>query len=71
MIVEATEVDQYHYRTLAALARTCKDFHEVALNKLWREVDLVTLMKVLPRERWPVTGLEGKPRPVCTALFNM
>ncbi|KAJ6460990.1 hypothetical protein C8R45DRAFT_1220899 [Mycena sanguinolenta] len=38
---------------LAALARTCKTFHDPALNFLWREQEtLVNILKCLPSHLW-------------------
>lgn len=39
--------------TLAVLARTCKYFHEPAVQMLWRDIpDLVPLIKLFPEDAW-------------------
>ena len=39
--------------TLAVLARTCKYFHEPAVQMLWRDLpDLVPLVKLFPENVW-------------------
>ncbi|EIW79521.1 hypothetical protein CONPUDRAFT_166277 [Coniophora puteana RWD-64-598 SS2] len=37
-------------RTLAAAARTCKPFKEPALDKLYREISMLDVLKVLPED---------------------
>ena len=41
--------------TLVSLARSCKVFHEVAIQVLWDELrDLSPLIKCLPEDAWTV-----------------
>ncbi|KAL4064766.1 hypothetical protein V8B97DRAFT_1875803 [Scleroderma yunnanense] len=45
---------QSAYRTLAYLARTCRAFHEPAIDLLWMNLDsgLDPLIKLMPRRMW-------------------
>lgn len=48
--------------TMAALARTCQDFQDTALDILWKEVpDLVPLLKCLPSDAWKITSVNDTP----------
>lgn len=57
---EADRSNLYHDRTalgtLAGLARTCKTFHEPALNHLWRALpSLIPLVQCLPPDAWTIS----------------
>lgn len=40
-------------KSLSVLARTCRSFHEPALDLLWREQEsLLPLLKCLPQNQW-------------------
>ncbi|KAK6971749.1 hypothetical protein R3P38DRAFT_3297837 [Favolaschia claudopus] len=40
-------------RALAALARTCKHFHEFAQNELWKDQDgILNLIRCMPKDLW-------------------
>jgi hypothetical protein len=42
-----------HRKSLANLARTCKAFHETALDVLWRDdIEIAVLMRVMPPDLW-------------------
>jgi hypothetical protein len=46
-------------RDFAALARTCKDFQEPALDRLWREQRTITnILTCLPPNLWEETTRE-------------
>lgn len=54
---------------LAALARTCKAFHECALAALWRtQTDLDHLMRCLPQKYWSKDGYIHVVYPVINAI---
>lgn len=54
---------------LAALARTCKAFHECALDALWRtQTDLDHLMCCLPQKYWSKDGYIHVVYPVINAI---
>jgi hypothetical protein len=47
-------------KSLSSLARTCKAFHETALDVLWRDdINITSLLKVMPRDLWFVSRLDG------------
>jgi hypothetical protein len=40
-------------KSLASLARTCKAFHETALDVLWRDdIEIAVLLRVMPPDLW-------------------
>ena len=48
--------DKIALGTLAGLARTCKTFHEPALNHLWRALpSLIPLIQCLPPDAWTIS----------------
>ncbi|KIK02803.1 hypothetical protein K443DRAFT_131693 [Laccaria amethystina LaAM-08-1] len=48
--------DKIALGTLAGLARTCKTFHEPALNRLWRALpSLIPLIQCLPPDAWAIS----------------
>ncbi|KAJ7605654.1 hypothetical protein FB45DRAFT_692084, partial [Roridomyces roridus] len=59
---ELKECDLTRNRTLAALARTCRGFHEPALDVLWSEqCTLRHVLKCLPSNLWEeIPGKSGK-----------
>lgn len=55
-------------KSLAALARTCRDNHELAIQELWKEIkNLVPLVKCLPEDSWTVVTGEL----VCVGLASI
>ena len=43
----------HDWRSVAALARTCKTFYEPALNTLWRtQIGIEYLIKCMPADAW-------------------
>ncbi|KAG9015343.1 hypothetical protein FRB93_013043 [Tulasnella sp. JGI-2019a] len=42
----------FHRPTLAAMAITCRGFREISLDMLWKDIDLVDLLKVLSPIGW-------------------
>ena len=48
-------VNRESLSTLSSVARTCRCFHELALDILWHSLDsLVPLLKTFPRSLWNV-----------------
>ncbi|RDX53450.1 hypothetical protein OH76DRAFT_1223204 [Lentinus brumalis] len=46
-------------KSLAALARTCRHYHELATQELWKEIEsLVPLVKCFPEDSWTVADGE-------------
>lgn len=46
-------------KTLASLARTCRLFHEPAINVIWRDIpDLLPLIHTLPEDLWLETHIK-------------
>ena len=44
-----------HKHTLASLARTCKAFHDPALDLLWIDQhSFITLLKLMPSDLWEI-----------------
>ncbi|KAJ7772831.1 hypothetical protein DFH07DRAFT_733536, partial [Mycena maculata] len=49
-------VDPVRNADLAALARTCTSFHEIALDELWRHQDtIMNLIRCMPADLWTST----------------
>ncbi|KAJ7658700.1 hypothetical protein DFH06DRAFT_1407147 [Mycena polygramma] len=57
-----------NYKTLSALARTCKAFQADALDRLWREQNVVNVVRTLPPERWEEEALPPTPDGYTTRL---
>jgi hypothetical protein len=54
---EVEKFPSQRYRTLKALARTCRLFQESALNRLWCELEsLAPLIMCMPEDLWRVEG---------------
>ena len=48
-----TEAGSLELQTLLSLARTCRDFHEHALNALWHTIpSLALLVYTIPQDAW-------------------
>ncbi|KAI1790177.1 hypothetical protein LXA43DRAFT_922446 [Ganoderma leucocontextum] len=55
------EAQYLGFQTIPSLARTCRDFHDHALNALWHTIPSVALLVyTLPQDAWEAEVWEGK-----------